>query len=208
MTYTTAKCKNCGYKIRNNESNLPRVQLGMPIMVCPKCGSLILDTIATEYEFMSERERENFSNQKALSKTYLGNIIFIGFGIFMLIGGFTNNITALILIGLALLGMGIYQIIKNRLLIANNSIELMIYYSLKRTSNNDYIKILNRAYSSNNMSRKYNPYERKETFLEEHKFLENKSSYSDETEFVEEICNRTSADTAIYKSQVTTFNQY
>ena len=87
MTYTTTKCRNCGYATRFHESNIPRVQIGSPIQKCPKCGHFILDSIATELEFMEDSERKNFSSSAAVPKGYLVSLIFIIFGTIMLISG-------------------------------------------------------------------------------------------------------------------------
>lgn len=57
MQYTTTKCPHCGYRTRNRESGVPKVELGQTLICCPMCGKPIIDPILTEYEFMSERER-------------------------------------------------------------------------------------------------------------------------------------------------------
>ena len=62
------------YRTRNHQSNVPKVQIGAPVLRCPKCGNLIFDTINIEYEFMTDKERESFTTESAQSSSFLKNI--------------------------------------------------------------------------------------------------------------------------------------
>ena len=207
MQYTTTKCPNCGYKTRNHESNVPKVQLGMPVMRCPQCGRFILDVFATEYEFMTEKERASFTTQSALSKGYLGNAVFIVFGLIMLLAGCFEAIAVLAIIGVACIAMGGYQIIRNQKMAGDKLMEQMIYQSLRRTSNEEYVRFVKRAYYSNGMSRTYLPMEDRDNYLEEHHSFEERSSYKKDMRDFEELCDKIEVDSRIQKSVVLKIGQ-
>ena len=85
--YTTTRCRNCGYVTRNHEQNVPKVQLGEPITKCPRCSHLIIDSFATEYEFMTDKEKSKFRSTYATIRHLPYNTIAIAFGLFMLYTG-------------------------------------------------------------------------------------------------------------------------
>lgn len=180
MYYTTTSCRNCGYRTRNNESGVPNVQIGTPIMKCPKCGSLIIDSISTEYEFMTDKEKAQFSTQSALPKSYIGNILFIIVGIVLLIYGLATGDAYLgvgLIAGGGCIALGIYQIVKNQKIANNEMIEQAVYESLKRTANRKYVEYIINAYGANGIKRKYLPYYNKTTYIEQYKYFESRDSY-------------------------------
>ena len=115
MQYITTSCRNCGFRTRNHESNVPSLQIGAPISRCPNCGHLILDIFATEYEFMTERERKKFTTEAALAKSYPGNILLILFGLFfgggMILSGEMMAFGLIFCIGS--IAIGIFKICRN-----------------------------------------------------------------------------------------------
>lgn len=63
-------------------------------MRCPKCGQLILDGIATEYEFMTDREREKITTAGLLERSYLGNIRIIFRAVLYVVGSGGSQISS------------------------------------------------------------------------------------------------------------------
>lgn len=177
MTYTTTKCSNCGYATRIHQSNVPKVQLGSPIQKCPNCGHLGLDSIATEYEFMSVSERERFLDAFSSSRSYPGQILFIILGIFLGIGISTVYTALGILIGLGMVGLGIYKIACDSKFVKDKIPEQMIYESLQRTSIKEYVDAIEKAYESAGIKRQYAPFADKQKFMEENKDFESRESY-------------------------------
>ena len=208
MTYTTTSCKNCGFKTRRRESGVPDVQIGCPIIRCPRCGHLILDNIATEYEFMTEKERSKFNTDDALSKSYLGNILFIIIGLIILVGGIASGggyIVAGLIFGLACIALGIYQIIRNVKLSNDNVIEQAIYQSLKRTANQSYVRFLEAAYITNYMGRKYIPFTEKEKFMKEYQHFETRTSYQEEMAAFTKLVNSINLEETTEENKSSTF---
>ena len=180
MKYITTGCSNCGYITRNRESGVPKVQIGAPILRCPKCGHLILDSIQTEYEFMTESERANFSTQTALPNSYLYNILFIVIGLFFFIGGFTlkdEYRIICIVIGVICIALGIIQIVKNHKSARNETIEQAVYESLRRTADMQYVEYISNAYKECGIKRNYTPYANKSAYLEKYGKFELRESY-------------------------------
>lgn len=158
MQYTTTSCPHCGYKTRNRETGVSNVELGQTIIVCPNCKNLIIDTFATEYEFMTPYERSKWSSTSSILMRYvIGALLFVGVGLFFFIGGFSmsGDYRVLgIIIGGLLLCYGIAQLVKVFKAKNMNIGEQMIYESLLRTSNPDYVKALKSIY---NGDRVYTP---------------------------------------------------
>ena len=180
MRYTTTKCSNCGFRTRNHESNVPSVQLGSPVLHCPRCGHLILDTIATEYEFMTDYEREKFTTSSLLFKSFLGNVLFIVVGLFILIGGLITGddyVVLGVIFGGGCLCLGICQIIRNLKMRNEHIIEQAIYESLKRTQNVAYVSFIKESYTINKIKRNYHPFPGKVTFIRNYAFFEEKETY-------------------------------
>lgn len=152
----------------------------MPIIKCPKCGHLILDSINTEFEFMTEGEKKNFSTQSALPKSYIGNILFIIVGLVLLIGGIATGdayLWAGLIGGGGCLAVGIYQIVRNQKLAGNEVIEQAVYESLQRTSNSKYVELIKTVYELNGIKKNYLPYDNKASFIEQYKKFETRESY-------------------------------
>lgn len=190
MKYTTTSCKKCGFKTRNRESSLPSVQIGLPIIECPNCHNFILDSIITEYEFMSKSEKGRFEKNNAMLLSIPGNLIYIIMGLFFLIWGLSTtgdySIIAPI-IGLILIMMGMAQIVKNIKIYINGNLEQEIYMSLKRTENKEYREFLERIYKSFGICRTYEPYLGKEKFLEDNKHFEQSDRYKINMEYFNSV---------------------
>ncbi len=183
MQYTTTSCANCGYKTRYRESNVPSVQLGYPIQRCPKCGNLIVDSIATEYEFMTEIEKEKFSSEKLFFNSLKKNGLFIVFGLlFFIFGIVSEDGAAGIIFGLISLGVGVYGMFDAKKSSKSEECEQAIYESLQRTKNSKYVDFIRNSYMVSGIQRNYRPLESKEKFLEEHKNFESRYSYKQSME--------------------------
>ena len=143
--YTTTRCRHCGYSTRLHEPDLPRVQLGQPVSKCVRCGNLIVDSIETEYEFMTEKEKQNFKPTYAFIKTLPSNIVTILLGILFLIGSLSFD-GILIVLGLLASGLclfvGISTIFKNAKALDEKIMEQYVYESLQRTKNLKYVEYL------------------------------------------------------------------
>ena len=193
MKYTTTKCRNCGYATRIHESGVSKLELDMPIQICPACGNLILDTIKTEYEFMLESEREIFSSKNYENKSILGFIFSLFAGLFFLILGFIigeETTTIPLWIVSAFL---FYICIRNRVnyskISKNKLIEQAIYASLKRTSNKNYVKFLEILYLENKIKRIFNPLKDKESYMKENVNLETLDYYKESMKVFDKFNN-------------------
>lgn len=182
MTYTTTRCKNCGYATRSFEGGVPKVQIGAPIIRCPKCGYLILDSINSEYEFMTDKERANFGSSRATVKSYPFNIIAIVMGICFFIAAITaSSLTVpFIIAAIICLAVGISNLLSNSKAADQKIIEQKVYESLQRTKNTKYVEFIEKSYSSNKIKRIYRPYSDKESFFEQYKYFELRESYKEE----------------------------
>ena len=208
MIYTTTTCKHCGFRTRSHESGVPDVQIGPPILRCPRCGHLILDSIATEYEFMTEKEKSKFTTDDALAKSWLGNILFIIIGIVVLFGGIASGggyIVAGLIFGLASIALGVYQMIHNIKLSNENVIEQAIYQSLKRTQNPKYVQFLETAYITNCMGRKYIPFPKKEEFMKKYSYFETRATYQKEMEAFNQLMLSINLENLAEENQISTF---
>lgn len=180
MQYTTTSCRNCGFRTRSHESNVPDVQIGCPVLRCPRCGHLILDSIATEYEFMTSKEREKMSTSSAVEQSYLGNLVFIIFGALLLIGGLVTGegyVGMGLLFGGALIALGISQIVKNQKTANENIIEQAIYESLQRTQNEKYVKFIQESYNSSGIDRDFKSFANRTSFLKQYSYFESRRTY-------------------------------
>ena len=208
MQYLTTKCRNCGYRTRDRETGVPKVQIGTPILICPRCGHLILDSIQTEYEFMTDKEKERFSSQSAFTRSIFGNIFFIVFGLIFLIGSITiggGYIAVGIICGGGMIALGVYQITKNQASRNNKDIEQAVYESLKRTENKDYVKYIETAYNSAGIDRKYKEFTDKNNFINENKNFEERSSYKENMEYFNELLNKIGINTTISNDKTSAF---
>lgn len=166
------------------------MQIGAPIYKCPNCGHFILDTIAVEYEFMTDAERRKFSTNAALPKSYIGNIIYILFGIFLIAAGIACGkfyIAIGLIFGGGAIWIGISQIIQNHKYASANMIEQCVYQSLKRTSNKEYVELLKKLYAKNKIKREYRPFYDKENFLQKYAYFDSREEYKEEMAYFEEI---------------------
>ena len=208
MRYTTTSCRNCGFRTRSHESNVPDVQIGMPVLRCPKCGHLILDGIATEYEFMTPSERERFTSSSAEEKSSFGNILFIIFGLILLIGGIVTG-EEYVLIGLifggGLIFVGISQMAQNAEMVKENIIEQAVYESLQRTKNKEYVKFLQESYVVNKIKRNYKPYPNTECFFQKYSHFKSRETYIQNMKDFDQIISLISSDTTIDENNSTTF---
>lgn len=217
MTYTTTKCRNCGYRTRNRETGpVPTLQIGPSVLLCPQCGHLILDNFSTEYEFMNDKEKTKFSTQKILRKSYKENILLIIFGLMFLIGGIVSSVViseiAPIIYGIiagAIFIIGaILKIRRDQELAKEGVIERAIYESLYRTSNIQYVEFLSKAYAANRSKRKYAPYLEKETFMEQHKENELSATYKEKECMFHKVMEAINADMPVESSKVSIFTHY
>lgn len=208
MRYTTTSCRNCGFKTRSHESNVPNVQIGSPILRCPRCGNLILDGIATEYEFMTDKERAKFTTENARTASYPGNILFIIVGFALLIGGIVlggGYIAAGLIFGGGCILLGISRIIKNNKMSSEQIIEQAVYESLQRTKNSDYVEFIKQSYSANEIKRQYRTYAGKDVFMNKYKIFETRESYIDNMKEFNKLIELIGVDECVEKSETTTF---
>ena len=158
MIYTTTKCPHCGYRTRNRESGVPKVELGQTLACCPMCGNPIIDPIYTEYEFMTESEQSKWATEHISTTETIRGVAMIIIGIVLFIIGVAAGEGAGIVFGLlfggGLIAMGIRRFVTVKKANSLNIGEQIIYESLLRTSNAEYVKLLEKAYDG---ERKYNP---------------------------------------------------
>ena len=207
MRYTTTSCRNCGFKTRHHESNVPNVQIGSPILRCPKCGNLILDSIATEYEFMTDKERAKFTTENAQTASYPGNILFIIVGFALLIGGIVlggGYIAAGLIFGGGCIWLGISQIIENNKMSSEHIIEQAVYESLQRTKNSDYVEFIKQSYSANKIKRQYRAYVGKNVFMGKYKIFESRESYIENMKEFNELIELIAVDECVEKNETST----
>ncbi len=190
MRYISTHCPHCGYAIRHGETQVPKVQIGPPVQPCPKCRQLCLDPIATEYEFMTEEEKNKFTSQHALLRSLLSTIIFFIIGISFLIGGISEEVTGAIVAGIINIVFSVLLTAYNIYSAKNKNVEQWVYESLQRTSIPLYLEMLKNVYSTNNVNRKYSPYVRKTEFLKSHKNFETRKSYIDSMQNFNDLLER------------------
>lgn len=208
MKYITTRCKNCGYRTRSHESGVPNVQIGPPILRCPKCGHLILDSIQTEYEFMTDNEKAKFSTQSALPKSYLGNILFIVVGLVLLIGGISTGNVAGLICGGGCIALGVYQKVQNQKIASNELIEQAVYESLQRTANSKYVEFIKYAYEVNGIKRNYMPFTNKAAYIEQYKKFELRDSYIQNMKNFNQVLELINDDTPTEQSRTSIFTQH
>ncbi len=208
MRYTTTSCRSCGFRTRSYEGNVPDVQIGTPVLRCPKCGNLILDNIVTEYEFMTDREQSKFTTESAQARSYPGNILFIVMGFVLLIGGMSlggGYIAAGLIFGGGCLFVGISQIVENSKMSDKHIIEQAVYESLQRTKNSDYVDFITQSYSANKIKRCYRPFEDKKIFMEKYKAFETRESYMENMQSFNELLELIGADEPVEESKNSIF---
>lgn len=219
MKYTTTKCPHCGFQTRSHESSVPQVQIGPPIMLCPKCSHLILDDIATEYEFMTEKERRSFTTQAMKRRSFGGNLFLIVFGAFFFITGIIIGainlseggssgiglIISSILIGGGCVLLGICQIKRNKKLANEEFIEQCVYESLQRTSNKAYVDFVQSEYQTFKINRTFFPFDGKENFLQTYKKFEERESYQNSAREFEKVLNSLNESVKVEKTNVTSY---
>ena len=179
MKYTTTRCSKCGYATRLHDSETPDFQIGMPVFKCPKCGNLLVDSIATEYEFLTQSERESL--QKSYKKSVIANIVLILVGYIVPIVGFMASgeigVIGYVIPACSTL-IGLVNLIKNGILYSKDFTEKLIYYSLKRTSNPEYVRFIVSAYRQMDIRRGYRSYRDREKFMKEYEYLEDEKDKS------------------------------
>lgn len=170
MQYTTTKCPHCGYRTRNRESGVPKVELGQTLACCPMCGKPIIDPIYTEYEFMSEREQEKWSTSHLTTVDTVRGVIMLILGAIFFIAGMASGdgsgILLALLMGGGLIWMGISRFISVQKARELNIGEQAIYESLLRTSNNKYVELLKKAYGK---ERTYKPIPNRSEIIDDYK---------------------------------------
>lgn len=192
MQYTTTSCRNCGYQTRSHESSVPKVQLGIPVIRCPKCNHLILDSIAIEYEFMTDKEKAKFNTNSAILRSYPRIVLLFIFGFALLIGGFFGGGGSIVV---GLLGGGfciflaIDNIITNSKISNEHTFEQAVYESLQRTKNPEYVAFIENCYASSKIKRQFTPFSDKLSFYEEYKYIPLRQSYIQEMKKFEELLN-------------------
>ena len=206
MIYTTTSCPNCGFRTRNHESNVPKMQLGAPVLRCPNCGNLILDNIAVEFEFMTDRERAKFTSDTALAHGLLGNISFILLGFFLLFVGIAiDDVIVSLFAGGGSIALGISNLIRNNKLYHEHILEQAVYESLQRTKNKDYVEFIEQAYLANKIKRHYRAFDDKNSFMEMYQTFENRESYIKSMQDFEELTNLISVYKCVDESNSDTF---
>ena len=170
MQYTTTKCPHCGYRTRNRESGVPKVELGQTLACCPMCGKPIIDPINTEYEFMTEKEQEKWSTSHITGVETTRGIIMIIIGIalfvFGLISGGGTGIFFSLFLGGGMIAMAVRKFILVEKADSYNIGEQAIYESLLRTSNANYVKLLKNAYGE---ERTYKPLVNRSEIINDYK---------------------------------------
>lgn len=170
MEYTTTKCPHCGYRTRNRESGVPKIELGQTLACCPMCDKPIIDPIYTEYEFMTEKEQQKWSTSSLTTAEILRGIITLVLGFIIFVAGISSGegsgVVAALLIGGALIAMGIGRFFTAKKASELNVGEQAIYESLLRTSNKTYVNLLKKAYGK---KRTYRPLENREDAMEYYK---------------------------------------
>lgn len=167
MEYTTTKCPHCGYRTRNSESGVPKVQLGQTLACCPMCDKPIIDPIYTEYEFMTEKEQKKWSTSHLTTVETVRGIIMLILGvIFFIIGIIFSVIVVALFMGGGLIWMGISRFIPLRKARELNIGEQAIYESLIRTSNAKYVELLKKSYGK---KRVYKPLPKRSKIIDDYK---------------------------------------
>lgn len=211
MKYTTTKCRHCGYATRCFEGNVPKVQIGSPIIICPRCGNLILDSIITEFEFMTIEEKEKFSSELLTTKSTLKNIFLSIFGLILFIGSMFLGgwyIAVGIIFGIGMIAISIIDIVKERKLCNEEVVEQAIYESLQRTKNMEYVQFIQKAYETNKLRRNYTPFSDRNRFMKQYEKFEYRSSYKENMEEFNQLLELLKIENQVNKSKDSTFNHH
>lgn len=170
MQYITTKCPHCGYRTRNRESGVSKVELGQTIACCPMCGMPIIDPIYTEYEFMSKREQKKCSTKYSTTIDTIRGVFMLILGAVFFFGGITSGdgygIVLALLGGGGLICMSISRFFSVKKARELNIGEQLIYESLIRTSNNWYVELLKKSYRN---KRKYKPLPNRYEIMKDYK---------------------------------------
>lgn len=208
MRYITTSCSNCGFRTRNHEGGVPSVQIGAPVLPCPKCGHLILDSIVTEYEFMTDGERKRFTTETAGIRVLIGNLFIILVGFFLLIGGLITGEEYTIiglLFGGGIIGVGVFTVVKNIQMKNEQIIEQAVYESLQRTKNRDYVEFIKRTYMAKNIKRYYRAFTDKNNFIEKYQTFETRKSYIENMKAFNELLELIGVGKSVEEDETSTF---
>lgn len=170
MIYTTTKCPYCGCYTRKRETGVPRVDLGQTILICPRCGTPIIDPINKEFEFMTKNQQRKWRTRNLVLNAIFSAILQIGLIFCLFLSGIMNeNTFAIVLFGIILsirLIFTTYVIIK---MCKQHIGEQKIYESLLRTSNEEYVNMLINNVAYNNKKYKYRPLDNRTELINEFK---------------------------------------
>ena len=170
MIYTTTKCPYCGCYTRKRETGVPRVDLGQTILICPRCGTPIIDPINKEFEFMTKNQQRKWRTRNLVLNAIFSAILQIGLILCLFLSGIMNeNIFAIVLFGIILsirLIFTTYVIIK---MCKQHIGEQKIYESLLRTSNEEYVNMLINNVAYNSKKYKYRPLDNRTELINEFK---------------------------------------
>lgn len=187
MKYTTTRCRNCGFATRFMEIGVPKFQLGMPLIICPKCQHLILDSIRTEFEFMTEKQRKKLLSHSIALGFYLSCVFFFLFGVISIIAvsiseSSSAEIAVFVIVGICLMFFSVYKFVKFFLEIKSGIIEHAIYMSLQRTSNETYVEFLKTCYEKNGIKKIFSAFSGKNDILSNYKTCETTDFYKESKE--------------------------
>ena len=170
MIYTTTKCPYCGCYTRKRETGVPRVDLGQTILICPRCGTPIIDPINKEFEFMTKNQQRKWRTKNLALNAIFSAILQIGLLLYLFLSSIIDGYTFAIVLFSIILSIRLifttYAIIK---MCKQHIGEQKIYESLLRTSNEEYVNMLinNVAYSSKKY--KYRPLENRAEIIDKFK---------------------------------------
>lgn len=170
MIYTTTKCPYCGCYTRKRETGVPRVDLGQTILICPRCGTPIIDPINKEFEFMTKIQQRKWRTRNLVLNAIFSAILQIGLLLYLFLSGIINGYTVAIVLFSILLSIRLifttYAIIK---MCKQHIGEQKIYESLLRTSNEEYVNMLINNVAYNNKKYKYRPLDNRTELINEFK---------------------------------------
>ena len=154
MKYTTTSCPHCGFRTRNHEPGVQKIELDQTIECCPRCKHLIIDPIKTEYEFMTNAEREKWQTSSiSAAERNRGIALLIISATLILITLITGAFNSSGFIGLIIfiifpMIIGINKFVKAGEYEDLHIGEQLIYESLLRTSNIQYVNLLKKYYGN------------------------------------------------------------
>ncbi|MFR7795643.1 MAG: SHOCT domain-containing protein [Oscillospiraceae bacterium] len=170
MIYTTTKCPYCGCYTRKRETGVPRVDLGQTILICPRCGTPIIDPINKEFEFMTKNQQRKWRTRNLVLNAIFSAILQIGLLLYLFLSSIINGYTIAIVLFSILLSIRLifttYAIIK---MCKQHIGEQKIYESLLRTSNEEYVNMLINNVAYNNKKYKYRPLDNRTELINDFK---------------------------------------